>query len=103
MRWFPIYATAALVVSAAAEDFNIPAVEKVVDAALAKYHDYVAYDGPTGAGTARVANGLSVTAGAEVSDPAYWLADITHQGYAPFGPSGYTVFRNVKDYGAKGK
>lgn len=103
MRWFSIYATAALVVSAAAEDFNIPAVERVVDAALVKYHDYVAYDGPTGAGTARVINAPPTTAAAEASDPAYWLADITHQGYAPFGPSGYTVFRNVKDYGAKGK
>ncbi|KAI1336987.1 pectate lyase superfamily protein-domain-containing protein [Xylariaceae sp. FL0016] len=33
---------------------------------------------------------------------AYWLEDMTHQGVAPFAGSGYTVFRNVKDYGAKG-
>ncbi|KAK6210577.1 hypothetical protein LQW54_006060 [Pestalotiopsis sp. IQ-011] len=33
---------------------------------------------------------------------AYWLGDISHQGVAPFAGSGYTVFRNVKDYGAKG-
>ncbi|KAH9885496.1 pectate lyase superfamily protein-domain-containing protein [Xylariomycetidae sp. FL2044] len=33
---------------------------------------------------------------------AYWLEDITHQGVAPFAGSGYTVFRNVKDYGAVG-
>lgn len=44
----------------------------------------------------------------ETSTPAagdaYWLADITHQGVAAFNenPSGYKVFRNVKDYGAKG-
>lgn len=39
------------------------------------------------------------------NDPAYWLANIDHQGVAAFNnnPSGYTVFRNVKDYGAKGK
>ncbi|KAI1141771.1 glycoside hydrolase family 55 protein [Hypoxylon sp. FL0543] len=33
---------------------------------------------------------------------AYWLEDITHQGVAPFAGDGYTVFRNVKDFGAKG-
>ncbi|KAI0601014.1 pectate lyase superfamily protein-domain-containing protein [Biscogniauxia sp. FL1348] len=33
---------------------------------------------------------------------AYWLEDLQHQGVAPFAGDGYTVFRNVKDYGAKG-
>ncbi|EMR63408.1 putative glycoside hydrolase family 55 protein [Eutypa lata UCREL1] len=33
---------------------------------------------------------------------AYWLEDIKHQGLAPFGGDGYTVFRNVKDFGATG-
>ncbi|KAK0252307.1 hypothetical protein LTS09_012652 [Friedmanniomyces endolithicus] len=35
---------------------------------------------------------------------AYWLADIKHQGIAAFNPapSTYQVFRNVKDFGAKG-
>lgn len=33
----------------------------------------------------------------------YWLGDISHQGVAPYAASGYTVFRNVKDYGALGK
>lgn len=37
-------------------------------------------------------------------DPPYWLADISHQGVAAFNPdSTYQVFRNVKDYGAKGR
>ncbi|KAJ5998399.1 Pectin lyase fold/virulence factor [Penicillium sp. IBT 35674x] len=37
-------------------------------------------------------------------DASYWLADIAHQGIAAFNsnPSNYAVFRNVKDYGAKG-
>ena len=37
-------------------------------------------------------------------DESYWLADITHQGVAAFNPnpSGYKVFRNVKEYGARG-
>ncbi|KAF3020074.1 hypothetical protein E8E14_001442 [Neopestalotiopsis sp. 37M] len=35
---------------------------------------------------------------------SYWLEDIRHQGVAPFNSNStnYKVFRNVKDYGAKG-
>lgn len=33
----------------------------------------------------------------------YWMGGISHQGVAPFAESGYTVFRNVKDYGAIGE
>jgi glucan 1,3-beta-glucosidase len=32
----------------------------------------------------------------------YWLADIKHQGVAPFAGADFKVFRNVKEYGAKG-
>ncbi|KAI1881109.1 hypothetical protein JX265_001349 [Neoarthrinium moseri] len=41
---------------------------------------------------------LSLIVGAH----AYWLEQISHQGVAPFAGSGYAVFRNVKDYGARG-
>lgn len=42
-------------------------------------------------------------AAASVAWAAYWMEDIRHQGIAPFNPShDYTVFRNVKHYGAKG-
>lgn len=34
---------------------------------------------------------------------AYWMESIPHQGLAPYAGSGYTVFRNVKDYGARGR
>ncbi|KLU83078.1 hypothetical protein MAPG_02145 [Magnaporthiopsis poae ATCC 64411] len=34
---------------------------------------------------------------------AYWMEDIPHRGISPFNPDkSYTVFRNVKDFGAKG-
>jgi glucan 1,3-beta-glucosidase len=33
---------------------------------------------------------------------SYWYENIARQGIAPFAPSGYTVYRNVKDFGAKG-
>ena len=40
---------------------------------------------------------------AAASDP-FWMQNIKHQGLAAFNsdPSGYQVFRNVKDFGAKG-
>ena len=37
------------------------------------------------------------------ADAPYWLAQIQHQGISAFGPGGYQVFRNVMDFGAKGK
>jgi hypothetical protein len=32
----------------------------------------------------------------------YWMADIKHQAFAPYAPSGYKVWRDVREYGAKG-
>lgn len=42
--------------------------------------------------------------GQEAAASSYWLEDMQHQGIAAFNPnpSGYKVFRNVKDYGAVG-
>ncbi|KAI8958122.1 glycoside hydrolase family 55 protein [Daldinia sp. FL1419] len=45
---------------------------------------------------------FSAALGLAASVSGYWLEDIKHQGVAPFGGDGYTVFRNVKDFGAKG-
>ena len=44
-----------------------------------------------------------ITGTAAAGDP-YWLDSIKHQGIAAFNadPSGYQVFRNVKDFGAVG-
>lgn len=34
---------------------------------------------------------------------SFWMEDIAHQGKASFNPDpNYQVFRNVKDFGAKG-
>ncbi|KAL1841729.1 hypothetical protein VTJ49DRAFT_6643 [Mycothermus thermophilus] len=42
-------------------------------------------------------------AAVSVVQAAYWMEDIKHQGIAPFSPAdGYEVFRNVKEWGAKG-
>lgn len=41
---------------------------------------------------------------ARVVAQSYWLESIAHQGIAPYNAQGsaYQVFRNVKDFGAKG-
>ncbi|KAL0937188.1 glucan 1,3-beta-glucosidase [Colletotrichum truncatum] len=42
-------------------------------------------------------------AAAAVAKAAYWMEDVQHQGISPYHPDpNYKVFRNVKDYGAKG-
>lgn len=58
--------------------------------------------GPTGAdaGAGAAAGSLGKRALS-----TFWMEDISHTGKVPFGGSandGYKVFRNVKDYGAKG-
>jgi glucan 1,3-beta-glucosidase len=46
-------------------------------------------------------NELAVT---ERDTSSYWVASIQRQGTVPFGPSsGYKIFRNVKEFGAKGE
>ncbi|EIW63632.1 exo-beta-1,3-glucanase [Trametes versicolor FP-101664 SS1] len=45
-----------------------------------------------------------VTSGTAAPSAPFWMEQIQHQGSAPFNsnPGGYQVFRNVKDFGAKG-
>ena len=46
----------------------------------------------------------SPATGAAGTSSSYWLAKIQRQGTVPFGnSSSYTIFRNVMDFGAKGK
>ncbi|KAF2672788.1 pectin lyase-like protein [Microthyrium microscopicum] len=42
------------------------------------------------------------SAAAPAAAGGYWLAAVQRQGTVPFGTTGYKVYRNVKDYGAKG-
>ncbi|KZT11301.1 glycoside hydrolase family 55 protein [Laetiporus sulphureus 93-53] len=46
----------------------------------------------------------AVASGTAAAGDPFWLENITHQGISAFNadPSSYTVFRNVKDYGATG-
>lgn len=39
---------------------------------------------------------------ATAATSSYWLANIARQGTVAYGTSGYQVFRNVQNFGAKG-
>ena len=57
-------------------------------------------------GASPVASAQPTAAAAEAAgtSSSYWLASIKRQGTVPFGnTSSYSIFRNVKDFGAKGK
>ena len=82
----------ALVLGTACEQFKIPEVEAIVNTALNESSSYVHY----------VGNASETFGGVSKRASSYWYENIAHQGISAFGPSGYTVYRNVKDYGAKG-
>lgn len=106
MRFRSLIASSILLACTGAEQFEIPQVQSAVSSALSHFSDYVHYNEPTGTAAAAVASATAKVhafEAAAVSDPSYWLADIAHQGHAPYAESGYVVFRNVKDYGAAGE
>ena len=72
---------------------KIPEVEEVVGNVLKEFGDYVDYHG----------NHSESSTTSKRQSTAYWYETIAHQGISAFGPSGYQVYRNVKDYGATGK
>jgi glucan 1,3-beta-glucosidase len=37
-----------------------------------------------------------------VAASSYWLSSIARQGTIGYGTAGYQIFRNVKDFGARG-
>lgn len=102
-----------LVACANAQLLEIPAVDAIVSSAMLPFAQYTSFGlAPTKVASAAVSFGTKAAVNAEstvaevaAADTAYWLADIAHQGVAAFNPnpSGYQVFRNVKDYGAKGE
>ena len=83
-----------------ARQFPIPVVDAVVDGArrdFSKYIDHLPSPGSTN--VTRRPNGFSTAAAGQ----AYWYEGIAHQGTSAFGAAGYRVYRNVKDFGARGK
>ena len=83
----------------AAEQLDIPQVDAVVQKVLHDYYNYTHYTPPPGTSNSTSKNSPKVPA---AGGQPYWYEQIAHQGISAFGPSGYAVYRNVKDYGAKG-
>lgn len=91
--YFPrIAALSALLLGVVSEELKIPQIDSVVDKTLKLLDNYVHYEG-----------NYSDTATVSKRQAApYWYEEIAHQGISAYGPDGYAVYRNVKDYGAKG-
>lgn len=79
---------------------QIPEIESVVASMTQEFEPAVTYVGPT---EAQHSHYSTSRPSATPTPASYWLADIRHQGVAAFNPdTTYQVFRNVKDFGAKG-
>jgi glucan 1,3-beta-glucosidase len=98
---FSILAALSWALGASAAVLDIPSVDAAVNAALKDYGNYAAYTGPQKKPPATTKVPLQ---NALLSDgpSSFWQESISHQGISAFGSSGYQVFRNVKDFGAKG-
>jgi glucan 1,3-beta-glucosidase len=90
------------VVESSCRQFVISQVENTVAEIKDKFDAYVYYHADNHT------DGAIIPASADMStllprqSTPYWYEEITHQGISAFGPSGYVVYRNVKDYGATG-
>jgi glucan 1,3-beta-glucosidase len=93
---------AALLPLASARQFVIPEVQSAVNSALGRNPNHSSYHKPSKAAP-NVSPQATSHAKPKVDDSTtYWYEAIAHQGISAFGPAGYAVYRNVKDYGAKG-
>ncbi|KAJ8120705.1 hypothetical protein ONZ43_g2658 [Nemania bipapillata] len=86
---------------ALAEKLVIPAVEKAVSLQLAEFSDYYADATNETLHSQAAHDARSIE---ERQTSTYWYETIAHQGISAFNadPTTYKVYRNVKDYGAKG-
>lgn len=78
----------------------IPEVESAVENMLHEFSNYTHYHAPANLDAADSSKPGRLVK--RDSGTPYWLENIRHQGTSAFGPGGYTVFRNVKEYGATG-
>lgn len=92
MRLAPLATLSALVLGAASQHLKIPSVDAIVEKTLQRFDDYVHFDG----------NSSDAAPLTKRQAAPYWYETIAHQGISAFGPGGYAVYRNVKDFGAKG-
>ena len=80
---------------------EIPEINTDVQSMTLQFAPAVTYAGPA---DVQASHYTTSPPTATPTPASYWLADITHQGIAAFNPNpSYQVFRNVKDFGAKGE
>lgn len=75
-------------------------VRAVVREILEEFHDYIHYNGSAVDIPTFDFQDEDLETRQGVS---YWYEQIAHKGISAFGPPRYQVYRNVKDYGAKGR
>jgi glucan 1,3-beta-glucosidase len=103
LLYYALLATTAL----SEYQYQIPWVESIVRSATCQFNPWITYHGPT---STKFPFPGSQSTGTQQTIPSptastcsYWMEEIQHQGIAAFNPNAsYQVFRNVKDYGAKG-
>lgn len=80
---------------------DIPEIVQAIEYVLSEFEPWPHYTGPTG--TLKSATAAPTATGTATCS-SYWLENIKHQGISAFNPvpATYQVFRNVKDFGAKG-
>lgn len=95
---------APLLLTVASEQLVIPEFERIASSVVSSASSKIENSRPTGNVTSSVVEPTNAPSPQVHSDAAttYWYEQIAHQGISAFGPSGYAVYRNVKDYGAKG-
>lgn len=89
--------------------FEPPEVQEFVADALNEFHNWTNFEpspnaeSPQASNTTRAKSNVAVNS-AQAGSCSFWLENIAHQGLAAFNsnPSNYQVYRNVKDFGAKG-
>ena len=71
---------------------------------FSRYTDFTSTSTATGLGTPTSDLDVAVVTATAKASCSFWMEDVAHQGKAAFnGGASYRVFRNVKDYGAKGE
>ncbi|KAK4986613.1 hypothetical protein LTR66_007818 [Elasticomyces elasticus] len=98
----PLLAVAGTVVAQHVH-YEPPEVQSYVRSMLDEFDHYTHYPGPSPTASLKPHPTKPWEHG-PTETCAYWLENINHQGIAAFNPSPstYQVFRNVKDFGAKG-
>lgn len=81
--------------------YQPPQIEAIVNEILEEYNDYVHYNGTAVGVPEFVVQEVELEL-EKRQGGSYWYEQIAHRGISAFGPPGYQVYRNVKDYGARG-